>query len=106
MLTHEEEKPHKCRMPNCNRTYCDARSLKRHIENAHQDFLAAIIEGGQDELKKFLPETAFVKTKDSSVHNEFSMDSVDSNSPRSLTDNEQSFHIRSSTGTKTMTTYT
>ena len=34
MLTHEEEKPHKCRVPDCNRTYCDARSLKRHIENS------------------------------------------------------------------------
>ncbi|CAF4670514.1 unnamed protein product, partial [Rotaria sp. Silwood2] len=62
MLTHEEEKPHKCRVPNCNRTYCDARSLKRHIENTHQDILAAIHEGKHNEYKKYLPETAFVKT--------------------------------------------
>ncbi|CAF1236209.1 unnamed protein product, partial [Rotaria sp. Silwood1] len=106
MLTHEEEKPHKCRVPNCNRTYCDARSLKRHIENTHQDILAAIHEGGHDEYKQFLPETAFVKAKDLSIHSEFSIDSVDSNSPRSIIDNEQSFNIRTSTGTKTMTTYT
>ncbi|CAF1435291.1 unnamed protein product, partial [Rotaria sordida] len=106
MLTHEEEKPHKCRLPNCNRTYCDARSLKRHIENTHQDILAAIHEGGHNEYKKFLPEIAFVKTKNLSIHNEFSIDSIDSNSPRSLIDNEQSFNNRTSTVSKPMTTYT
>ncbi len=106
MLTHEEEKPHKCRVPNCNRTYCDARSLKRHIENVHQDILAAIHEGKNLEYKTFLPETAFVKTKDLSINSEFSIDSIDSNSPHSSNDNEQSFHIRTSTGTKLMTTYT
>ncbi|CAF1238641.1 unnamed protein product [Adineta steineri] len=106
MLTHEEEKPHKCRVPSCNRTYCDARSLKRHIENSHQDILAAIHEGGHEEYKRFLPETAIVKTKDLSITNELSIDSVDSNSPRSLIDNEQSFNIRTSTGNKILTTYT
>ncbi|CAF4359654.1 unnamed protein product, partial [Rotaria sp. Silwood2] len=40
--------------------YCDARSLKRHIENAHQNILAAIHQGGHDEYKHFLPETACV----------------------------------------------
>ncbi|CAF1537094.1 unnamed protein product, partial [Rotaria sordida] len=54
----------------------------------------------------FLPETAFVKTKDLSMHNEFSIDSMDSNSPRSLIDNEQSFNNRTSTVPKPMTTYT
>ncbi len=106
MLTHEEEKPHKCRVPNCNRTYCDARSLKRHIENVHQDILAAIYEGKHDEYRQYLPDTAVVKTKDLSITSEFSIDSVDSNSPRSLNDNEQSFNIRTGNGTKMMTTYT
>jgi hypothetical protein len=104
MLTHEEEKPHKCRVPNCHRTYCDARSLKRHIENIHQQILAAIHEGGHDEYRNFLPETAFVKTKDLSLNSEFSIDSIDSNSPRSLNDNEQ--QIRLSTGNKILPTYT
>jgi len=109
MLTHEEEKPHKCRVPDCNRTYCDARSLKRHIENAHQNILAAIHEGGHDEYKNFLPETAFVKPKE--LSNDFSIDSIDSNSPRSSSiDNEQSFtmnqQIRSSNGHKLLPTYT
>ncbi|CAF1596725.1 unnamed protein product, partial [Adineta ricciae] len=108
MLTHEEEKPHKCRVPDCNRTYCDARSLKRHIENAHQNILAAIHEGGHDEYRRFLPETAFVKTKD--LSSDFSIDSVDSNSPRSSSiDNDQGYHVnqlRSSNGHKLVPTYT
>ncbi len=108
MLTHEEEKPHKCRVPDCNRTYCDARSLKRHIENAHQNILAAIHEGGHEEYRTFLPETAFVKTKE--LSSDFSIDSIESNSPRSSSiDNEQSFHmsqqIRSSNGQKMMPKY-
>jgi hypothetical protein len=108
MLTHEEEKPHKCRVPTCNRTYCDARSLKRHIENTHQDILAAIHEGGHDQYRTFLPETACVKTKDLSMSSDFSIDSIDSNSPRSLIDNEQSLIIRTSSfnGNKSLPTYT
>lgn len=105
MLTHEEEKPHKCRVPDCNRTYCDARSLKRHIENAHQNILAAIHEGGHEEYRTFLPETAFVKTKD--LSSDFSIDSIDSNSPRSSSiDNEPTFPIRTSNAQKSLPTYT
>ena len=35
-------------------------------------------------IDNILPETAVVKTKDLSINSEFSIDSVDSNSPRSL----------------------
>ncbi|CAF1313821.1 unnamed protein product, partial [Rotaria sordida] len=109
MLTHEEEKPHKCRVPDCNRTYCDARSLKRHIENAHQNILAAIHQGGHDEYRNFLPETASVKTKE--LSSDFSIDSIDHNSPHSSSmDNEPTFHmtqqIRSTNGHKIIPTYT
>ena len=107
MLTHEDEKPHKCRVPDCNRTYCDARSLKRHIENAHQSILAAIHESGRDELRKFLPETAFVKTKE--LPNDVS---IGQNPSQSLSiENDQIFHHNqqnrsSSTGHKIIPTYT
>lgn len=109
MLTHEEDKPHKCRVPDCNRTYCDARSLKRHIENAHQNILAAIHEGGHDEYRNFLPDSAFVKTKE--LVSDVSLDSMDHNSPQSSSmDAEQPFHInqqnRLSTGHRLATTYT
>ena len=106
MLTHEEEKPHKCRVPTCNRTYCDARSLKRHIENTHQDILAGIHDGTHSEYRKYLPTTAIVKTKDLTINSDFSIDSIDSNSPHSIGDNEQSFNIRTTTGAKVLTTYT
>ncbi|CAF0751667.1 unnamed protein product [Didymodactylos carnosus] len=90
MLTHEEDKPHKCKVPGCSRTYCDARSLKRHIENQHQDILAAIHEGGHEDYKQYLPETAYVKTKQAStgLQGDHSIDSIDS--PRSAENLEQS----------------
>ena len=106
MLTHEEEKPHRCRVPSCNRTYCDGRSLKRHIENVHQDILAALYENKNLEYRIYLPETAVVKTRDVSMSTDFPIDSVDSNSPHSSIDNEQPLQIRTSTGTKLTTTYT
>ena len=88
MLTHAEEKPHKCRVPNCNRTYCDARSLKRHIENTHQDVLAMIYENGHEQFKTYLPENAVVKIKEATTNTEFSIDSIDSNSPHSFSEQE------------------
>lgn len=86
MLTHADEKPHKCRVPNCTRTYCDARSLKRHIENTHQDILSAIFDGGHDQFKTYLPESAVVKIKDATSSNDISTENNDGNSPRSCVD--------------------
>lgn len=106
MLTHEEEKPHKCRVSTCNRTYCDGRSLKRHIENVHQDILAVLYENRTHEYRLYLPETAVVKIRDASMSTDFSIDSIDSNSPHSTADNEQTLHIRTSTGSRPMTIYT
>jgi len=33
MLTHSSEKPHQC--SHCGRSYCDARSLRRHFDKSH-----------------------------------------------------------------------
>jgi hypothetical protein len=35
MLTHSSKKPFECRFPSCGRSYCDARSLRRHHDNYH-----------------------------------------------------------------------
>lgn len=35
MLTHREKKPYECDVEGCEKTYCDARSLRRHKENHH-----------------------------------------------------------------------
>lgn len=40
LFTHREKKPYQCDYKNCEKTYCDARSLKRHKENHHPSLLA------------------------------------------------------------------
>lgn len=54
LFTHREKKPYQCDFKNCEKTYCDARSLKRHKENHHPpmlclDFLNAVktADGGR-----------------------------------------------------------
>lgn len=35
MMTHRTKKPFECSFEGCTKSYCDARSLKRHLENHH-----------------------------------------------------------------------
>ncbi|KAH3844346.1 hypothetical protein DPMN_086604, partial [Dreissena polymorpha] len=35
LMTHREKKPYECMVSHCEKSYCDARSLKRHLENHH-----------------------------------------------------------------------
>lgn len=35
MLTHRNKKPFECKADGCGKSYCDARSLRRHTENHH-----------------------------------------------------------------------
>jgi len=51
MLTHSSKKPFQCPLQSCARSYCDARSLRRHIDNFHTrpyagGVPAASVEGG------------------------------------------------------------
>jgi len=39
MMTHCTKKPYECRYVGCDKSYCDARSLRRHLENHHQQML-------------------------------------------------------------------
>lgn len=41
MMTHSSTKPFGCKFIGCNKSYCDARSLRRHMENHHQECAAA-----------------------------------------------------------------
>ena len=41
MMTHSSKKPFECKFIGCAKSYCDARSLRRHLENHHQDFITA-----------------------------------------------------------------
>ena len=36
MMTHRSKKPFECKFEGCDKSYCDARSLRRHLENHHQ----------------------------------------------------------------------
>lgn len=36
MLTHRNKKPYECKTLGCSKSYCDARSLRRHVENHHR----------------------------------------------------------------------
>ena len=42
MMTHSSKKPFECKFIGCNKSYCDARSLRRHLENHHQDSIAGV----------------------------------------------------------------
>jgi len=69
MLTHSSKKPFECPLPSCGRSYCDARSLRRHIDNYHArplgtaaGFASAVptasVDGGMVMALPELPNTA------------------------------------------------
>ncbi|EDO46748.1 predicted protein, partial [Nematostella vectensis] len=33
MVTHRDKKPYECSYADCDKSYCDMRSLRRHLEN-------------------------------------------------------------------------
>lgn len=35
MVTHRDKKPYECNYSDCDKSYCDMRSLRRHLENHH-----------------------------------------------------------------------
>jgi len=39
MMTHYSKKPYECKFAGCDKSYCDARSLRRHLENHHQQLV-------------------------------------------------------------------
>lgn len=39
MLTHRNKKPYECKAEGCGKSYCDARSLRRHTENHHSSLV-------------------------------------------------------------------
>lgn len=42
MLTHRNKKPYECKAEGCGKSYCDARSLRRHTENHHSSSTTTI----------------------------------------------------------------
>lgn len=60
LQTHQERKPFVCKAPGCDKSYCDSRSLKRHVESQHQDYLALLANGNSEALN-FLPSIGKLK---------------------------------------------
>ena len=44
-MTHSSKKPYECKYVGCDKSYCDARSLRRHLEHHHQSFSSAASDG-------------------------------------------------------------
>ncbi len=42
MMTHRSKKPFECKFEGCDKSYCDSRSLRRHVENHHQQDVEAV----------------------------------------------------------------
>nr|XP_044250129.1 serine-rich adhesin for platelets [Drosophila takahashii] len=47
MMTHRNKKPYECKADGCGKSYCDARSLRRHSENHHAGGAATPTTGHQ-----------------------------------------------------------
>jgi uncharacterized Zn-finger protein len=60
LLTHQDKKPFECKAPGCDKSYCDSRSLKRHVESQHQDYLASLVHGNKEALN-YLPSIGKIK---------------------------------------------
>jgi len=60
LLTHQDKKPFECKAPGCDKSYCDSRSLKRHVESQHQDYLEAVARGNHQVLN-YLPNIGKLK---------------------------------------------
>jgi hypothetical protein len=68
LLTHQDKKPFECKAPCCDKSYCDSRSLKRHVESQHQDYLASLVNGNKDALN-YLPSIGQIKCSSSNANN-------------------------------------
>ncbi|KAL7675769.1 hypothetical protein ACOME3_002033 [Neoechinorhynchus agilis] len=77
-LTHLMNKPFFCKVPGCYKSYCDSRSLKRHIESQHQHILAQVVYGNTS-LRDYLPviDSIFVNVAGSVQKVSFDADEVD-----------------------------
>ena len=50
LITHREKKPFECSVEGCGKSYCDARSLRRHQDNHHAGVVTTSSGGGSSNL--------------------------------------------------------
>jgi len=58
MMTHYSKKPYECKFAGCDKSYCDARSLRRHLENHHQQLLADSVSLVRNDSGSLTPASA------------------------------------------------
>ena len=88
-MTHRDKKPYQCTVAGCSKSYCDARSLRRHLENHHQhnaEQIAAEMVKAQSTAAEVLAEVAQIPPQPStSANNKSSTDSNSSANPETST---------------------
>jgi len=47
-MTHSSKKPYVCKFVGCDKSYCDTRSLKRHLEKQHQQLVDSCLSATSD----------------------------------------------------------
>ena len=87
LLTHQDKKPFECKAPGCDKSYCDSRSLKRHVESQHQDYLASLATGNKEALN-YLPSIGKIKaTLAPNLQHEISVNDLVEASTNALSEN-------------------
>ena len=69
-MTHRDKKPYQCMVTGCDKSYCDARSLRRHLENHHHhtsEQIAAEMVAAQSTAADVLAEVTMVPSAKGSI---------------------------------------
>ena len=64
-MTHRNKKPFECTALGCNKSYCDARSLRRHRENHHTIKTSVSMtgsSGGNDNVSLVSPASSITSS--------------------------------------------
>ena len=68
MITHRDKKPYECHFPECRKSYCDMRSLKRHLENNHGSPIGGATPGYSAESSTLYPAFPTVSRSSDIIH--------------------------------------
>ncbi|XP_065661785.1 uncharacterized protein LOC100209907 isoform X1 [Hydra vulgaris] len=68
MITHRDKKPYECHFPECRKSYCDMRSLKRHLENNHGSPIGGATPGYLAENSTLYPAFPTVSRPSDIIH--------------------------------------
>lgn len=84
MLTHRDKKPYECKFPHCDKSYCDMRSLRRHVENYHPNHDETPSMASSASTSKPDNEHASYKVNSGQHRNQSLTPDVEEGSPKSV----------------------